>query len=73
MKFHVTTPMADGYMTRWGLCTMAQPVVQLRTVKIASHMGDLTWVTFIGDGNQANASSEGLIPTLSSTSLVTSI
>ncbi|KAE8704973.1 Protein ALTERED XYLOGLUCAN 4 [Hibiscus syriacus] len=57
MKLHVSTPMADGYVTRWGHYTMGQPVVQSKTVKIASPMGDQIWVTFTGDGNRANASS----------------
>ncbi|KAH7570238.1 hypothetical protein JRO89_XS05G0074200 [Xanthoceras sorbifolium] len=48
---------------RWDLCTTAQPVAQSRKVKIASLMVDRTLITSIGDGNQKNASSRGLIPT----------
>lgn len=73
MKLHVTTPMANGSMTRGALCTMVQLVVQSRKARIASSMAGQTWVISTGDGNQSNASSQGLNPTHFSNSLVTNI
>lgn len=63
MKLLVTTLLANGFMTKWDLCTMGLPAVQSRKVKTASLMEDLTWVTSTGGGNQGYASFLGLIPT----------
>ena len=60
MKLLVTTLLANGFMTKWDLCTMGLPAVQSRKVKTASLMEDLTWVTSSGDGSQIDASFRGL-------------
>ncbi|RVW47173.1 Protein altered xyloglucan 4 [Vitis vinifera] len=55
-KFHATTQMANGSVTSWVLCTMAQAVAQSRMARTASAMAGLIWVTSIGGGSPINAS-----------------